>query len=333
MNLRKENVMIDFVKLRIENSDHDEFLKNPLLDFKKSLSISTGEITGNMVAEYQGLKITIYVSGVTIIEGSLHKYSNNGEHNYNDFNRLHLTEVVKDLEKKFNLDLRNCTLVNLEVGANVIPVISSKDLLKYLFLHHRKDFRYGDFKNGTYKQASYREYYLKAYDKAQQYGLQNELFRFEVKMVTSRFINKLGVKSLEDLLIPNNLVIIGNFMLKCWRETLQWDPTISKYYLTGSAKDQLAKWSNPNYWSELAGDKKEYRNRFSREVKKYRHFQAHASENIQNQMERILYLKLIELMADPDLLKMAQENKPTVRNQPLTKKRDHTKESNLDDDW
>ena len=289
--------MIDFIKIKLINTDPEVLLNNPLLDFKQLVTVESGELSNNMVARYRGMKFIIYVSGTTIISGSLHKYMNNGIHNHNDFCRTQLWRVINDFTSTFNLSSRNCTLVNLEVGANVIPTIPTKELLKYLYMHSRKDFKYGDFKNGTYKQVSYSEYYLKAYDKAAQFNLPEQLFRFEIKMTASRIIKKLGVTTLENL---KNVWILNRLVIELfnkWQETIIYDPYIEikvkndRFYY-----DKYLKWANPNYWIDLAQNKDIHRNRISKEVKLYREFMLCYPTHLHHQLTKILQEKLQSLL-------------------------------------
>jgi len=323
--------MIDGVKIRVINTDPGIFLNNPVLDFKQERSIKTGEPSNKIVAEYKGLTFKIYTSGLINIQGSLHKFYNDGYHNHDDFHIKLLEEAINLFVSEFNLELRNCTLVNLEVGANVTPVIPTKEVLRYMYMHQKKEFLYGDFKNGTYKQASYREYYLKAYDKAQQHKLQREVFRFEIKMVTSRYINKFKIYTLEDLLNPVLLKGLCKHLIDRWREILMWDPSVYDYSTNIAYKNKLANWANPTYWSNLADDKSAYRNKYSREVKKYKFFQTNASDNIQFQMQTCLEYKLASLILTPEeyekIFKSVGANTSFNNNQTCT-----TNNDNEDDD-
>jgi hypothetical protein len=82
--------MVDFVKIAIRDG---HFIKNSkLLDFKVLVSSKTGELENKLTAKHKGLKFYLYDSGRLIIQGSLHKYKNNG-YNYNDFT---LNELIND---------------------------------------------------------------------------------------------------------------------------------------------------------------------------------------------------------------------------------------------
>ena len=68
------------------------FEQHPLLEFQNLLNTTTGELSIKSNAFYRGLEFKIYdITEKTpykrlTIEGSLHKYWNNGAHNFNDFN-------------------------------------------------------------------------------------------------------------------------------------------------------------------------------------------------------------------------------------------------------
>ncbi len=314
--------MIDFVKVRIEDPDWESFLKNPLLDFKQSVSVVTGEPSGNLVAEYHGLKFTRYVSGIMIMEGSLHKYKNLGKHNYDDFNRLEIKNVIDDIKDKFNLSTCKCTLVNLEVGANVIPVIPTRELLRCLYMHHRTEFRYADIKNGNLKRASYEDYQLKAYDKAKQYGLSTELFRYELRLLRNRKIRKYGLRMIEDLYDPDCLLRLSIHLLKSWMENLYWDRKLEPWFsVSRFSHDKLEMWSNPNYWSSLAQDKTIHRNRFSKEYRSLQKWQSGFSERTQSLMEESLAHKLAILLQHP-----------RMQIPPIIESSKRTMEDEIDDD-
>ncbi len=284
--------MIDFVKIRIEDPDWESLKNHPLLDFKRTLSVTTGDITGNLVANYQGLRFTKFVSNVMIIEGSLHKYKNFGMHNHDDFNRQQINDVIDDIKVKFNLDTCKCTLVNLEVGANVIPVIPSIELLRYLYMHHRTEFRYEDIKNGTLKRATYEDYQLNAYDNAQQFGLAGELFRFEIRLLRSRKIRKYGIQTLDDLRNPELLDKLSKLVLKKWREILIWNPRIELWAERNLiCYNEFTKWSNPVYWTSLAKDKTVHRNYYSKEYSKVKKMQKGFPNGPQSLIAELLEYK------------------------------------------
>lgn len=123
--------MIDFIKLTIINTDSSILEGNPLLDFCYKVNPNTGQIrtvnkydvkiTPYKDAHYKDLTFKIYDSGRITVEGSLHKYYNSGKHNYNDFTRENLNQVLIDIKSLFKIKLENFVLKCVEVGVNIIP--------------------------------------------------------------------------------------------------------------------------------------------------------------------------------------------------------------------
>jgi hypothetical protein len=285
--------MIDFVKIKLKDTDPEILLNNPLLVFRQEFIVETGELLNKRIAEYRGMKFYIHVTGTIIISGSLHKFMNNGRHNHNDFKRSQLTNVINEFCSIFNLYSGNCTLINLEVGANVTPPIPTKELLKYLFMHFRNEYRFADINKGTYKQVTYSEYLLKAYDKSAQYSLDIETFRFEIKMMGSRMINRNGVRTLDDLYNKLKLEKLGNLLLDKWRESLLYDPAITnELFINSKEHEKYVQWGNPVFWFDMANNKDIHRNAFSKEMKKYREINDYHPENLHLKVLKIIYSKL-----------------------------------------
>ena len=105
--------MIDFVKIIIKDLPKSILEANKLLDFYDNINIATGEIktinkAGNKIspfkkAEYKSLEFKIYESGLITLSGSLHKYWNEGKHNFNDFNLEAVLLVLQDLNTKLDI--------------------------------------------------------------------------------------------------------------------------------------------------------------------------------------------------------------------------------------
>ena len=153
---------------------------NPLLDFYDNINLSTGEIkTTNKIGDkitpyknafYNGLEFRIYDTGTITLAGSLHKYWNNGAHNYNDFNLDALNSILKDLNTKFGIVPENCILKCLEIGINVVPPMPTNEILNYCFLHKTLPFEYKhNSDEGRYKQVQHSQYIIKIYNKALHY--------------------------------------------------------------------------------------------------------------------------------------------------------------------
>jgi hypothetical protein len=233
---------------------------NPLLDFYDNINLSTGEIKttnrhGQRIepfknALYNGLEFKIYDNGTITLSGSLHKYWNNGAHNYNDFDFSAFRDVLTDLKSKFNIALENCIIKCLEVGINIIPPIPTNQILEYCFLHKTKPFE-DKFNSdeGKYKQVQHSQYIIKIYNKALHYkskgfDIQTEILRYEMKYTKMQKLNERGIYNLKDLFKYG----LQNFKLELITEfnnILFYDNTIQ------SESKQLVHYKNPLYWIEL----------------------------------------------------------------------------------
>ena len=252
--------MVDFIKILIQELHPSILEANPLLDFYDNINLKTGELKtvnrhGNKItpyknAFYNGLEFRIYDSGTITLSGSLHKYWNNGAHNYNDFNFEAFKGVLRELNTTFNIVSENCILKCLEIGVNIIPPIPTNEILEYCFLHKTKPFEYQkNSDEGKYKQVQHSQYIIKIYNKALHYkknfsNINTEIMRFEIKFTKMQKLNDRGIYNLNDLL-NFGLHNFKSELLNEFNNILFFDNTIQ------SKSKSLANYKNPIYWLEL----------------------------------------------------------------------------------
>ena len=258
--------MIDFIKIIIKDFDPSILEANTLLDFYDTINLSTGELKtfnrhGNKVtpsknASYNGLEFKIYETGTTTFSGSLHKYWNNGAHNYNDFNYEAVLTVLRDLKTNFEVDPEMCVLKCLEIGINIVPPIPTNQILDNCLLHKTKPFEYQkNSDEGKYKQVQHSQYIVKIYNKALHYQskgfkIGTEIMRFEIKYTKMQKLNEKGIFSLQDL-INYGLENFKSDLLNEWQNVLFFDNTIQIDPLSAKLKKAVLEYSNPNYWTGL----------------------------------------------------------------------------------
>ena len=239
---------------------------NPLLDFYDTINLTTGQMkttnrNGNKVtpsknASYKGLEFKIYDTGTITLSGSLHKYWNDGAHNYNDFDNEGVLFVLNDLNTKFDIDPNKCILKCLEIGINITPPVPTNEILDNCLLHKTKPFEYQiNSDEGKYKQVQHSQYIIKIYNKALHYKskgfkVRTEIMRFEIKYTKMQKLNEKGIFSLKDL-INYGLQNFKDEVLNEWQNVLYYDNTIQIDPLTKKLKKAVLEYSNPNYWTGL----------------------------------------------------------------------------------
>lgn len=240
---------------------------NPLLDFYETINLTTGEMkttnrNGNKVtpsknASYNGLEFKIYDTGTITFTGSLHKYWNNGAHNYNDFKIDSVVWVLNDLKTKFDIEPGQCILKCLEIGINITPPIATNTILDNCFLHKTKPFEYQkNSDEGKYKQVQHSQYLIKIYNKALHYiskgfEIDTEIMRFEIKYTKMQKINERGIFNLQDL-INYGLHNFKQDLLKEWENVLYFDNTTRIDPLTILSKQVVLNNSN-NHTCKVTG--------------------------------------------------------------------------------
>ena len=287
--------MIDFVKIVLRNRTliNDVWENDNLIFHSDQVRRVKDEIRNYRKKSFSGLIFTLYEDKLEIT-GSLHKYFNNGIHNTNDFSFVDCIRIIYELESVFGLNLNECQVVNLEFGLNIIPMESVENVVVWLKFHERNEFRYypdlqyakqaGRFRDGrtnTYK-------VLKAYAKGKQpfdnitYGDTNT-FRLEVRSKQSKYINRLGVFTLNDLINSSIYKRLGTELLKEWNNVIILDKN-----LYGN-NDKFDKYLSQDFWENcLNGD----RNKLSRQRKKYFALLKKYPENVHNQVTKLLKEKL-----------------------------------------
>ena len=258
--------MIDFVKCEIQNCNTKRLEQNQYLDFIDEVNASTGELGKYKVGRYKGLKFVIYYPTTTnpfnrvTVAGSLHKYWNDGKHNFNDFGIEQIEAVLKDLERKFSFHPQNCILKSIEIGVNITPPTKTETVLSGCILHKTIPFEPNTYtRKGNFVQARKQQYIIKVYDKKMQYQENGyngtaELLRFEIRYLKMQPLKQLKIYTMQDILDFG----IENFkpiLLEHWRNIL--------FYETEALRNIKKKYhyNNPKYWKDLKKENFKYHRR------------------------------------------------------------------------
>lgn len=242
--------MIDYIKVKLTTPNISELKNNKYLNFIGEFDEATGEVIGKGTAKYKGITFSIYQSGSVFISGSLHKYWNNGKHNYNDFKICDILEVLQDIQNNFNIKPYQMVLKCIEIGVNITSNYKTDKILQHCFFHSTESFKWCKVQNdGNYIQAEHSQYLIKIYNKAMQYkalgfDIKKEILRFEIKYRKMEKFKKMGIVTLQDFL-DFNINNCVSFLVNEWQRVLFYDFTIQ------SNTKSLSNYKNPLYWQEL----------------------------------------------------------------------------------
>lgn len=298
--------MIDGIKASTSFIDPEE-LKS-IFNFKYEIIAGTGEISkdrfGNEITKckHKGLLLILKegpnYNKLTII-GSIHKYWNNGLHNFNDFSRTDIKRAVLNLSEELKIKPGLTIVHNLEFGLNITPPIETARILNGM-MYHRGIFKNYDLPQADYRQCTHSNFIIKAYDKAIQNNIEfKNIFRFELKFIRMNDLKQSIRKhviidrhlNLNNLYEYEVLNIIGKKMIDKWSKIIYFDDTVRPEELSELQKIKLHIWKNPNSWKNFSKQKR------LREKKLLYNIINHHSEGIQKQVKILLQTKTYELLA------------------------------------
>lgn len=312
--------MYDFTKVKGNKIGLTSIVNSPLLPFVTKNVSDDGELfkshkkdkNGNIVyrkpyriAEYKGLSFSysnIENPSNFQISGSLHKYFNDGEHNYNAFDKINVDQVLNDLQDKFSIDLKACNVENLEIGVNIhLPNdLTAGVLIDGCLFHSRKRFvTLKDNQWGNYIQCEHSQYIIKVYDKGLQYRklgylIQDEILRFEIKFIKLEKLEKeTGITTLASLLTCKPETI-KKLLSNEWNRILFYDPTLP-------LDEKNLKYSYPKYWQELGSrmsiihPTKKSNSAYYKNLKKYQKLVDTKSQKIHLKIDQLIQNNIQEL--------------------------------------
>lgn len=250
--------MIDGVKVACPSACASVWLACDLLDFGVVISEATGEVKSRTKqAERHGLTFSIMghtagAAGYCQILGSLHRFSNQGRDNLDDFTLNRLQTTLSELQIRCGVDPNRANLQTLEIGVN-IPLDYPPDVIIRNVISHRgrayTPIYAGRRKVG--KMCVYTDYTIKLYDKGQQFPAAGNLLRFEFKALRQRVLEPFGVRTLADLMDKVKALRLGGLLLDKLADTVFYDFSFRGNELTEAQRLRFERYSNPNYWAQL----------------------------------------------------------------------------------
>lgn len=279
--------MVDYIKWVVLGSKLiSKTKKNSKLEFVRDIQYlvpNTGELKIKNVMKYKNMYFT-FLENRLEIEGSLHKYMNDGLHNANDFSVDQCMDVIKSFCDEFGLPPICCIIIALEFGVNLklSGDVNINNFLQALRFFRKNEFiRHHRLKHVFYAGSKYFE--LKGYNKSAQYPniTTDGVFRFEWKTSESKFLKTKNCNTLQDLLQPTMYKVFSKILLKSWDDVLVFDERNRK------AKS----FHHTEYWRNTISNMSA--NTFNNRKKSY--YNIAGKKNIHTQVFHLLTKKIDEL--------------------------------------
>lgn len=246
---------VDYVKAWLKNANPQRLIDNPKFEkvFEKHKDEDFGEFS-KMKLKYKNLTIIIFKNNRVMLTGSLHYFYNNGVHNHNDFTHINLLETLKSISLLVEVELYNIIILNIEFGVNLNPLFNPNYIINNLLLHRKIEFLKPY--NLNFKASKHQRFWLKVYNKGEQFKRHYNILRIELKYKKMRDLNKIGLHSFEDLTKPNIFKELLELLSTKWNECIVYDYAINIDKLKPIQKVKTFQYQNTNYWLYLSNQER-----------------------------------------------------------------------------
>lgn len=251
--------MIDFLKIRIEDKENFESFVQSNASLKKTYKAYSNEngLFYPIVGKVYNMEFRI-TKTEAIISGSIHKFYNNinglGNINYNDFTLVDFYNAIDYLCDTFLIDKTKTTITNLEFGFNVLINKPSSYFIEQsvqMFDFQPYDNRITTRAGTTFKIFKKSDFSIKIYDKGKESQLeQKNLLRIELKIIQKRFLNNIGINSLDQI---DDIAISSLFQafVERYSKLLIVDSISPWNALETHERMFYENYTNPSYWIML----------------------------------------------------------------------------------
>jgi len=221
--------MLDYIKLEIVESNAGQLELNPLLNFESHINKKTKKQCKCRHASYNGLIFRITepqkksAKKEITIEGSLHKFYNNGEHNFDDFTIPKIFEAISRLEQEFGFSRSKMLIKEIGIGVNINPPYNSRTIMNGIISFEESGFNWlHSGEEGSYRSIELESVNINFYDKRRFYSengydMKLELMRFELELIDVKQLNDSGIYFISDLLdgiLPTMINILKDIWLR-----------------------------------------------------------------------------------------------------------------------
>ncbi len=248
--------MIDGIKTYDLKTNPQKLIDNPYLSEYWITTVHNADaVVKYEIAEYFGLQFQIKKENVKL-QGSVHKYRNEGRHNYDDFTAVNVAEVVRELSERFEIDTAQTELNNVEFGVNVVLPFRVSVVLNNLIVYKGEPFMRVAEEGMNYYQCKKAQFIIKIYDKGLQYKLPDNVLRFEVKVLKMQYLKKKGItlRYLSDLLNVGIYEPLGNILTETFESILFGNDTLNESRLSRKELEIYLRGNNPKTWTPQKGE-------------------------------------------------------------------------------
>lgn len=189
-----------------------------------------------------------------LINGSLHKFHNCGEHNADQFTFAKLLQSIDSLIDILGISADKCLVHGLEIGVNVSLPFSPLRVLKNLVCYRSRPFTQINKRNiSKGLQCSLTQYRVKVYDKAKQSDIDcGNVLRFEVAVDKMQVLSKYGIVTLADLQCIGKVKHLIGVLEEALNLIVWTDTTVNLNKLSNREQKQWLYFSNPKTWQQLS---------------------------------------------------------------------------------
>lgn len=256
-------------------------------------------------ATYKGLKYNYYVKGQnytaeperTQVTGSIHVYYNNGEGNETDFNFSSLVKALTEFAQETGISLKNTVLNGLEIGVNILLPFCPDYFFLHIVHYRNKPFQYKVSNTEISKICCYTQFRIKFYDKGLQKGLPINLMRYEIAFDRMEILNKIGIRTLADLIDPGKYQKLGELLLKYYDGILIGNSIVDSSDLKHKKQIVFEQGHRAEFWRTFEKSNKG-RCKRSREKKKFKTILVNTgADQLKAEMRERIKQKIDELKA------------------------------------
>lgn len=242
--------MIDFIQIKLEH----EYFENWFYPIKSEFQEIPTKRDKYYVKQIKNLVVEVYPNSKIIkVEGSLHRYFNDGLHNYNDFDRISLYDTIVEVCQILKITSQNADIHGIEFGVNIHTPFNPSFLLERLLSLNTETAKKDQDYFFDFYEFDFAKYKVKIYNKSEQYKLDIDLLRVEVHVKKMQWLSGKGslVKTLEDLQQLQHLQKLGEILINCFDEIIIAEPLETSTMTTKDAHqyEQLIRrynWNNIN---------------------------------------------------------------------------------------